>query len=301
MANSFFYTDADGNKKGPLTSEHLQTLATKGIITPDTLLESEAGHTGKAGQIRGLKFNTVEPPSVADNSDAKKPFKVTGTIEKLTTSFKNLTTAAPPSTGGFGETPPNAVAAIKKLNFHFRIMQGCLATGLVLLGFFVLLRGAPIGGDAIYYFANFLLLVAGFAGIVGFVFGLILLYQLWKVIPEDIARTTPPNAVGYMLVPLFFLYWMFVAVVGLSEDMNKTFRHRGLHYRVNEVFGMVFCVLLTNLIALFSIEFGIMGETGGSFVFFIAIVLTIACFSVLLAFFKSVKNGAIALLEQGEA
>ena len=79
--------------------------------------------------------------------------------------------------------------------------------------------------------------------------------------------------------------------------MNKTFRQRGIHCRVNEVWGMVFCVLFTNLLALFSIEFGVMGETGG---IFITILLTIACFSVLLAFFKSVKNGAIALLEQGE-
>ena len=301
MANSFFYTDANGNKQGPLTPEQLQTLATKGIITPDTLLESEAGQQGKAGQIRGLKFKTADPsPSTGDSVTKKKPFNVAGTIEKLTASFKNLNAATPSSTGSFGEIPPNAVAAINTLNFHYRMMHGCLAAGLVLLGIFVLLRGVE-GGDAIYYFANFMLLVAGAVGIVGGVFGLILLYHLWKVIPEDIARTTPPNAVGFMLVPLFFLYWIFVAIIGLSEDMNKTFRQREIHCRVNEVWGMVFCVLFTNLLALFSIEFGIMGEAGGSFVFFIAILLTIACFSVLLAFFKSVKNGAIVLLEQEEA
>ena len=94
MAN-FYFTDADGNRQGPLTPEQIQALADRGTITPDTLLESEAGHTGKAGQIRGLKFDTTKPPPSTDNSGAKKKPFVAGIIEKLATSFKNLNTAAP--------------------------------------------------------------------------------------------------------------------------------------------------------------------------------------------------------------
>jgi len=58
MAN-YFLTDADGIKQGPLTEERLQTLIERGVITPTTPLETDAGHTGLARQIPGLKFNTA--------------------------------------------------------------------------------------------------------------------------------------------------------------------------------------------------------------------------------------------------
>ena len=60
MANSFFYTEADGNKQGPLTPEQLQALANRGIVKPDTILTTENGKQGKAGQIKGL-FNSATP------------------------------------------------------------------------------------------------------------------------------------------------------------------------------------------------------------------------------------------------
>jgi len=79
MAN-FYFTDADGTKQGPLTPEQIQALAKKGIIKPDTMLESDAGHTGKAGQIPGLKFPAQAtqgmPPSDRQSApavDAPKP------------------------------------------------------------------------------------------------------------------------------------------------------------------------------------------------------------------------------------
>ena len=58
MAN-FYYTDAGGTRRGPLNEHQLQSLATKGIIKPKTILETEDGRTGAAGQVKGLKFETV--------------------------------------------------------------------------------------------------------------------------------------------------------------------------------------------------------------------------------------------------
>jgi xanthosine utilization system XapX-like protein len=59
--SNFFYYDAGGNKRGPLNMQQLQTLATKGIISPKTILETDDGHKGAAGQIPELKFDTAEP------------------------------------------------------------------------------------------------------------------------------------------------------------------------------------------------------------------------------------------------
>ena len=64
MAN-YFYMDSDGIKQGPLNDQQLQTLATRGIIEPTTSLETDTGHTGLAGQIPGLRFNTAAPSAFA--------------------------------------------------------------------------------------------------------------------------------------------------------------------------------------------------------------------------------------------
>ena len=57
----FYYIDNDGQKQGPITAQHLQTLAAQGVITPTTPLETDTGHKGMAGQIPGL-FATSSPP-----------------------------------------------------------------------------------------------------------------------------------------------------------------------------------------------------------------------------------------------
>jgi hypothetical protein len=60
---NYFFNDSDGVKRGPLTAERLQTLIDRGVITPETPLETDSGHRGLAGQIPGLKFDAVAPPS----------------------------------------------------------------------------------------------------------------------------------------------------------------------------------------------------------------------------------------------
>ena len=58
MAN-YFYTDANGQKQGPINDEQLRTLAARGVVTPDTPLETDSGYKGVAGQIPGLDFNNT--------------------------------------------------------------------------------------------------------------------------------------------------------------------------------------------------------------------------------------------------
>jgi hypothetical protein len=60
MAN-FYYYDNNGRKIGPINNAQLKALAVQGVIVPDTQLETDTGHTGKAGQIKGL-FAAVSAP-----------------------------------------------------------------------------------------------------------------------------------------------------------------------------------------------------------------------------------------------
>ena len=50
---------------------------------------------------------------------------------------------------------------------------------------------------------------------------LVLLYKAWSAINDGQARTTPGTAVGFMFIPLFNIYWMFMAIYGWAQDYNK--------------------------------------------------------------------------------
>jgi len=61
---NFYYTDANGQRQGAFTPQEVKELAMRGIITPDTPLETDTGKQGKAGQIKGLfPVSPVTAPS----------------------------------------------------------------------------------------------------------------------------------------------------------------------------------------------------------------------------------------------
>ena len=55
----YFYTDANGEKQGPIKEQQLRKLAAQGVISPDTPLETSNGHKGTAKQVPGMRFNTA--------------------------------------------------------------------------------------------------------------------------------------------------------------------------------------------------------------------------------------------------
>lgn len=64
--------------------------------------------------------------------------------------------------------------------------------------------------------------------IAGSVISFILLYRFWAVIQDGKVRTTPGKAVGFCFIPFFNIYWNYVAMVGLAEDMNRYCRERNI-------------------------------------------------------------------------
>ena len=51
--------------------------------------------------------------------------------------------------------------------------------------------------------------------------GIVLLYRYWKFLPAEEAYTTPAKVVGYLFIPVFNLYWGFVAYYKLSKSYDK--------------------------------------------------------------------------------
>ena len=85
-------------------------------------------------------------------------------------------------------------------------------------------------------------------------------------------------------------YWLYVAYLGLSKDMNEALRQRGIQMSVSEDWAQATCVL-----SIVSIAVSLCDPTVAIGIL-VGVPADIAC----IFFFKSVKNGAIALLEQND-
>jgi hypothetical protein len=73
----------------------------------------------------------------------------------------------------------------------------------------------------------------------------IVVYRMWAQIQDGHARTTPGQAVGFLFIPFFNLYWMFVAMYGLSKDINAYIdRHRLPVRPVSEGLGLTNVIML---------------------------------------------------------
>jgi len=193
----------------------------------------------------------------------------------------------------------NPFSQAKKINVYFMVYWICLTAGITLSLPFTLLsivipkQQEKLNPDAAPLIAGLILLwyFGYIVIIVGIVSGCMLFYQFWQQIPKDIARTTPGKALGFSFIPLFNFYWMFVAYKGLAEDMNKTLHRYRIQYQVNEKLGISLCILA--IIA--NIPFNLFSPLIGTC---IGLAIMAATFVVGILFFKSVKDGAIALLEQ---
>ncbi len=69
------------------------------------------------------------------------------------------------------------------------------------------------------------------------------LYRMWEEVPRQFARTEPGIAAGLSLVPVFSFYWMFVALGGLYDDMNKAMQSYGLEKRFNATLMITACIV----------------------------------------------------------
>ena len=89
-----------------------------------------------------------------------------------------------------------------------------------------------------------ILLFFGFPTVIAYLFCYFFwVFRLWEEIPRRFARTTPEVAAGLSLVPFFNWYWMFVALGGLYQDMNKVLEAYGHNKRFNTTLIFMACIL----------------------------------------------------------
>jgi hypothetical protein len=92
---------------------------------------------------------------------------------------------------------------------------------------------------------SFLLILLGCAAILyGLSIWNLLLYKAWEVIQDGNARTTPQKAVGFIFIPFYNFYWIFMAWYGLAQDYNRYIARRAITTpKMNEGLFLSFCIL----------------------------------------------------------
>lgn len=323
---NYFYFDLSYQKQGPVSEERLKELAAQGLITPNTSVEADSGHKGPAWQIPGLDFGTAATDS--PSKTAPSPFvRSNGAsfFRRLTDfTFRDLRyrvvnmwvcrifyalcciVAVLVGINGtlnsheFAEGNPIVLACFIWLIAVLFILLARLLCEWYIIAFDWLFcpHADPVTKLNTYFERFWFCAVVGIplcfiiVGLPVVIFSVIYMYmlhyQLWKLIPKEIARTTPGKAVGYMCIPFYNCYWGFVSYLGLCKDMNQTLEQRGLQYRTSTGLGMTSCILL---ILTYITTLTVYGE----------ILFGIACLVVDVYLYKSLKNGGIALLNRGEA
>jgi len=114
------------------------------------------------------------------------------------------------------------------------------------------------------------------------VFHCLMLHKLWSLIPVQVAETTPAKAVGFIFIPFFSLYWIFVAFYGLAKALNAETRRNSIaNATVNENMSLTACILYC-----------------GSFVPILGILCGIAACIIWYITLAEMRDAGIALLHR---
>ena len=112
-------------------------------------------------------------------------------------------------------TPKVVHKPSKKINPHLYTVTLWSGMGIILIAS-ILIEISPWMED----FLVVMTLVGIAAIIYAAIYFLISLYRCWSILQGSTVRTTPGKAVGFLFIPIFGFYWMFVAIRGLSKDAN---------------------------------------------------------------------------------
>ena len=128
---------------------------------------------------------------------------------------------------------------MKKLSkkLYLGLIIGAYAAGMscIITGMIMMFSAGKYNGKEFIVADQALLLRGGLIVLLGTAFfiisaiiGYVLLYKAWQAIQDGQARTTPGKAVGYLFIPFYNFYWIFIAFWGWAKDCNAYISSKGL-------------------------------------------------------------------------
>ncbi len=89
------------------------------------------------------------------------------------------------------------------------------------------------------------------SAVVSTFFGLLIMYHVWRVIPEDKRMFSPFMTVILMIIPLLNLVWVFYCYYSAAKKINVELAARGEEYRVNEYLALAYGIIVVALSGFF--------------------------------------------------
>lgn len=113
-------------------------------------------------------------------------------------------------------------------------------------------------------------------------------HACWKALPPELRATTPGKAVGFMFIPLFNLYWVFVSYPKLAEGIIRWQKREGIPPVENlKMQALTYAVLYVCMMTL------------GMFSSVIDILASFCAAVVFVLFYKSAAESLNQLVERG--
>lgn len=242
-----WYLSSEGQTLGPYTGEQLQQFAQEGRIIDSSLLWAE-GMTEwlPASQIPGVlpQVAAVAPARAGAPAWAPPGARVAGSAPLAAS-----TSLRPGSMAGAAPTDaPYPHISVKSASFG--LWAGSFVGGFVLFIIAIiatvsLAQQDPENAATAGGFGGILLLLGFVSLLASTIFYHIIIYRAWLCLQAGAPRTTPGAAVGFLFVPFYNFYWMFVAIHGLPKDWNLIVSsYEDLHNapRLSETTFLLFCI-----------------------------------------------------------
>jgi len=215
--SQWHYLDAQNQQQGPITGAQLQALTAQGQIIQTTQVWTDGLEAWiAASQVEGLFAAPTEQ-------------------EPAQSAYTAPTTDPTPTGGKYPSTIVTGASFGKLIGLFIG------AVGFIIIGFMV--ASSPednlvTAGTGIAIIGYIMLLIFS-------VLPYIYLYKAWKCLQPGGATITPGKAVGFLFIPLFNYYWIFVAMGGLPRQWNEIMdRYENTQDAPRLSIGAFVCLLL---------------------------------------------------------
>jgi hypothetical protein len=92
---------------------------------------------------------------------------------------------------------------------------------LYLVSLFISLLIAPLTRNSMVELATGLNCIILPVTITSLILDFILLYKYWEINQDGYSLTSPGKAIGFLFIPLFNIFWIFISIGGLASDQNR--------------------------------------------------------------------------------
>lgn len=313
MSNAqWFYSDAQQQQLGPVTFEQIQQLAASGQIQPTTLIWNEGmPNWTAASQVNGVYNPAAVPAAAAPVAGPQaNPYATPGSAQPMGApvggsypipSVKKVSyplflitflagiilyfaaigifiasAASAASKIEASQDPPIQIETIDDLE-AFNVQQEARTQEQADL----LMEEFPVAAIGVGGVGLLLMIVAG-------ILGMICLYRAWCCVQPGGARSTPGKAVGFLFIPFFNIYWIFVAFYGWAQDWTRI---QASHSNLATMPRVSPPLFLTTLIVAFCVIIPILG--------FVALIAYPILYLIVMAQMHKVVNSMAAASRPG--